>query len=92
MIWRLSGLMELYGFHIIRKKISLLMRNPCSFKGVAMSFGSPGTMNIRCTAKLQFRGCQRIRETGVSRYIFKGGDEQGRIWRCGECECSNHIA
>ncbi|GAK58116.1 hypothetical protein U27_05089 [Candidatus Vecturithrix granuli] len=33
---------------------------------------SNGMMKIRCTAKLQFRGCQRMRETGVSRYIFRG--------------------
>ncbi|GAK60909.1 hypothetical protein U27_00807 [Candidatus Vecturithrix granuli] len=33
-----------------------------------MSQGSPDV----CSAKLQFRGCQRMRETGVSHYIFSG--------------------
>lgn len=33
MSWRSPDIMKLQGFHIIRNKTSLLMRNPCSFKG-----------------------------------------------------------
>ncbi len=61
---RSSDMTKRHGFHITRDKTSLLMRNPCSFKGDRIMryllFSTLKEEKVRCSPSgpdMPFRGC-----------------------------------